>query len=72
MLTDSEVLALMEGGCNRAEIMAACRCDETVAKAKMVKAVMSGGIDQRNPRRIMHLGQKAGQLAGSDRGSRTS
>jgi hypothetical protein len=70
MLTDSEVLALMEGGCNRAEIMAACRCDETVAKAKMVKAVMSGGIDQRNPRRIMHLGQQAGQLAGNSADSR--
>lgn len=70
MLTESEVWALMDGRFNRAEIAAACQCDETVAKALMVKAAMSRGIDERNPRRIMHLGRQAGQLAGSQSGLR--
>lgn len=65
MLTESEVWTLMSERLNRAEIAAACQCDETVAKALMVKAAMSRGVDERNPRRIMHLGRQAGQLAGS-------
>lgn len=65
MLTETEVWALIEGGCNRREVAAACQCDETVAKALMVKAAMSRGIDERNPRRLMHLGRTAGHLAAS-------
>jgi hypothetical protein len=65
VLTESEVWSLMAERCNRAEIASACQCDETVAKALMVKAAMSRGIDERNPRRLMHLDRTAGQLAAS-------
>jgi hypothetical protein len=44
MLTETEVWALVEGRCNKAEIAAACECDESVARALMIQAAMSRGV----------------------------
>jgi hypothetical protein len=65
MLTQTEVWGLMTERFNRAEIAQACECDETVARALMIAAAMGRGIDERNPRRLMHLGRTAGHLAAS-------
>jgi hypothetical protein len=64
VLTESEVWTLMSERLNRAEIAAACQCDDTVARALMVQAAMSRGIDERNPRRIMHLSRAAVAASG--------
>jgi hypothetical protein len=64
MLTQTEVWGLMTERFNRAEIAQACECDETVARALMIAAAMGRGIDERNPRRIIHLSRAAVAASG--------
>ena len=65
MLTEAEVWVLVEGRCNKAEIAAACECDESVARALMIQAAMSRGFSERQPRRILNLAREAVVLSGA-------